>query len=274
MGKHRSGLLFPMLSFLAGTLFAACSGGADQPLQSCPTPNSPGENPQGMGGNTSGGGMTSTSQGAGGNLAQPPENEEESGVADNNFHHPNDSITPLVVDPFQILMERADEGPPELAARYHSCTKLPYSTLGELLKSRGVNLKMGGGAAADLYFNGGDALGVANYAGRLGEASFYSISAATKLFDIFTQAASEIIANIEKMDACKINGVGNPMFDAVTGKCVFHSLSCIMGRAATQEDMDLCNLMVAQANPNDAADKANKQKLAVATILSAAHTCE
>jgi hypothetical protein len=64
------------------------------------------------------------------------------------------------------------------------------------------------------------------------------------------------------------------MFDAGDGSCVRESLSCIMGRPAREEDLILCDLMVAQANPNDMADVARKRVIAVAAFLSAAHTCE
>jgi hypothetical protein len=64
------------------------------------------------------------------------------------------------------------------------------------------------------------------------------------------------------------------MFDAVTGKCKYNALSCVMGRAASDDDMELCNLMVSQANAADPKDLANKRALTVAAFLSAAHTCQ
>lgn len=268
MAKHTSGLFFPVAAFLVGVMFAACSG-ADNQDQVC-DPNATGASTSGSGMGGADGGTT----GGGGDLPAGG-GDEESANADNNFHHPNDAITPGQKDPFEILAERADEGPVEIRSRMHSCTRLPYTSLGSFLASRGVNMANPAvGSAADLYKKGGDALGIAKYDVRQGEASFYTISAAAKVFDIFTQAAAEIIANIENADACKLNGQGKPMFDATTGKCVYTSLSCLMGRPASQEDMDLCNLMISQADPNSPADIANKRKIAVAAFLSAAHTCE
>lgn len=268
MAKHLSGLFFPVAAFMVGVMFAACSGADNQDQACVPGDTTSTTSGSGMGG--ADGGTTSS----GGDLPAGG-GDEESAVGDNNFHHPNDAITPGQKDPFEILTERANEGPPEVRTRYHSCTKLPYTSLGAFLSSRGVNMANPAvGSAADLYKKGGDALGLAKYDVRQGEAAFYTISAAAKVFDIFTQAASEIIANIENADACKLNGVGKPMFDATTGKCVYTSLSCIMGRPASQEDMDLCNLMVSQADPNSQPDITNKQRLAVAAFLSAAHTCE
>jgi hypothetical protein len=201
-------------------------------------------------------------------------------VDGNNFHHPEDPASAGQKNPFEILKERAEEGPPEVRTRLHSCSRIPYTAIGAFLASRGVDLAAVAPAnqpptAGQLYAAAGDSLGAARYDVRQGEASFYTVAAATKLFDIFVQAAPEIIANIESAPACQLSaGVGKPMFDEVTGKCVYNSVSCIMGRPATDDDMELCNLMIAQADPNSPADLANKQRITVAAFLSAAHTCE
>jgi hypothetical protein len=64
------------------------------------------------------------------------------------------------------------------------------------------------------------------------------------------------------------------MFDATTGACVYESLSCIMARPATDDDLTLCNLMLAQAAKGDANDLTTKRNITVAAFLSAANTCE
>jgi hypothetical protein len=124
-------------------------------------------------------------------------------------------------------------------------------------------------SAGVLYKTGGDALGVAKFERREGESHFHTTSGAAKLFDIFMQAAPEIIANIETAPACVVDGVGKPMFDPMDGSCVRDSVTCLMGRPATDDDLLLCNQIAQKAG-----DKIIKQRLAVATILSAAHTCE
>ena len=83
-----------------------------------------------------------------------------------------------------------------------------------------------------------------------------------------------MIANIQNMPACQANGTGKPMFDSTTGDCVFESLSCIMGRPATAQDIKLCNAMLQHAAPGNQADLEIKRKITVAAFLSAAHTCE
>ena len=64
------------------------------------------------------------------------------------------------------------------------------------------------------------------------------------------------------------------MFSPVDGSCVEQSLTCIMGRPATSDDLILCNLMLNQANKADPADVDLKRVITVAAFLSAAHSCE
>ncbi|MEP7124102.1 MAG: hypothetical protein ABJE95_24455 [Byssovorax sp.] len=253
-------------------------------------PNSTGNCSTATSGGTGGSGSMSATTGSGttasssvssgtGTMEMATPGGLTTGKDGNTFDHFNDPGASGAKDPFEILKERAEEGPPEVRTRLHSCTKIPYASLGDFLTSRGVNLKAtsSGGApktAGELYASGTDALGVARFDAREGETYFHTTAGATKLFDIFTQAAPEIIANIQNVDACKINGAGKPMFDAMTGACVYESLSCIMGRPATADDMTLCNLMLAQAAKGDANDLTIKRNITVAAFLSAANTCE
>ncbi len=258
---------------------AACSdSSASGTTGECPPTTSAGGSGQGgtgagssmsQGGGPSGP-TTGTGSGFGGGVDTGADNS-----GNNEFDHMNDPGNSGKKDPFEILKEHADEGPPEIRSRLHGCTKLRYDALGALLSSRGVNLTATGTpkTAGQLYAEGKDALGVAKLDAREAEAYFHTTSGATKLFDIFVQASTEIIANIESAPACQINGVGFPMFDAADGSCVRESLSCVMGRPATDEDLLLCDLMVSQ-NDGTPTDINRKRQIAVAAFLSAAHTCE
>jgi hypothetical protein len=270
----------PGIVFSVAFAFSACGdavvNGADP--GDC-IPGAGGGGPGGTGG--AGGSDTTSSTGTsmsdGGPVSEaPPGGQSTNGSQ--SFDHANDPGESGQKDPFEILKERAEEGPPQIRTRLHSCGKIPYTSLGEFLSSRGVNTKsIQPKSAGLLYQSGGDALGAAKFDAREGERLFNTTAGATKLFDIFVQAAPEIIANITdptKAPACVLNGVSNPMFDPTDGSCVRESLSCIMGRPVREEDLILCDLMVAQAKPNDMADVARKRVLAVAAFLSAAHTCE
>ena len=167
--------------------------------------------------------------------------------------------------------------PLDIASRMHGCQKVGYASLGTFLKGRGVNLALTATppSAGMLYAAATDAFGVPAPDSRLREPSFLTTAGATKLFDIFMQAALEIIPNISDMTkapACTVNGANSAMFDG--GGCVEDSVTCLIGRPATPDDLILCNLILGKADPTNPADVAKKQQIAVASMLSAAHTCE
>ena len=268
---------------LAFGISAACGTGAVDP-QACPdtAATTSGGTGGGTGGSGIGGGGGAPADGgtaSGGGPEAPPGGGPTTGDEDNTFDHFNDPGESGQKDPFEILKERAEEGPPEIRTRLHSCSKITYTALGAFLSSRGVNLAATAAngqppTAGQLYKAGGDALGVARYDAREGETYFHTTAGAAKLFDIFVQAAPEMIAGVQSAPACQLAGAGRPMFDADDGSCVYESLSCIMGRPATEDDMVLCNLMLAEADPASPADLTLKQRITVAAFLSAAHSCE
>lgn len=280
---HLARWAVPGIVFSVAFGFAACTGTKNPIDPGCPTDTGSGGTGGSAGNGGSGAAMTSSGQGgAGGTTTSTTTtgtagagaigDPNASGNEDNTFDHFNDPG-----DPFDILKKQQEEGPPEIRGRLHSCSKVSYSAIGEFLESRGVAIKtppMDPKSAGQLYKQGKESLGVANYDAREAEAYFHTTAGATKLFDIFVQAAPEVIANIDKMPDCQLGGVGKPMFDAVTGECVFESLSCLMGRPAKAEDLKLCNTMIQHAAPGNQADLTIKRNITVAAFLSAAHTCE
>lgn len=128
-----------------------------------------------------------------------------------------------------------------------------------------------------LYQSGVDAFGVPKIDSRQGEKDGHTTASAMRLFDIFIQAAPQIIANIQDPQAapaCVLQGQTHPMFDPLDGSCVEESVSCLLGTPATDDHLLLCNLIVDKANPSDPVDVQKKQYIAVASILAAAHSCE
>ncbi len=131
--------------------------------------------------------------------------------------------------------------------------------------------------ASFLYATGDEAFSVPALDSRLAEKDGHTTASALRLMDIFVQAAPQIIANIgdpAKAPACVIDGKSYPMFDAADNSCVEESVSCIIGSPATEDHMLLCNLIVGKAKPGDAADLQKKKIIAVAALMSAAHSCE
>lgn len=169
----------------------------------------------------------------------------------------------------QIIAEQQAEGEPEVRTRLHSCQKMQIQSLRNLLTSLGVTLANDDSGsnpptASDLLRGGGTALGAANYASRLGEQVFWTASGAAKQFDIFVQAAPEIVANLSSSTACD----GVDLFDA-DDKCVADGITCLLGRPATPDHVALCNNVVESASTIE-----KGKNIAVASILSAEHSCE
>lgn len=193
-----------------------------------------------------------------------------SGDEGNTFDHLGDLSASGYKDPFEVLKARQDEGPPEIRSRLHSCQKLQNTAIRNVLEGFGVDLSATGNppTAGQLINGGGQTLGAANYDSRQGEAITWTSAGAAKLFDIFVQAAPEVIANIETSAQCQIDGVGAPMFDA-DNRCVEDSVTCLIGRPAKAEHLAICDSIV-----ENASDVETGKKIAVAALLSAAHSCE
>ncbi len=131
--------------------------------------------------------------------------------------------------------------------------------------------------AAFLYFTGKDAFEVPRQDSPFPEKDQHSVSSSLKLMDIFIEAAPEVIKNIGdpgKAPACSLGGKNQPMFNPGDGSCVHESVSCLIGRPASDDHMLLCNLILQKANPSDPADVMRKQRIAVATLMTGANLCE
>jgi hypothetical protein len=159
-------------------------------------------------------------------------------------------------------------GSPEVTSRLHSCGKMTVASIGGILASRGLT---GGGTRPAGALSGqaifqqastAPALGGPNYNGRVPEAPFASTSAMAKMFDIFTMASYDAIAPTWTSTACPgVKVVG------ADGKFTKDGLSCLMGKPARDEHLAVANDAIAK-NPTDGA------KIAIAALLSAAHTCQ
>lgn len=198
----------------------------------------------------------------------------------NTFDHNNDpgaadpaANTNGSPEPAQVRVV----GSPEVTSRLHSCGKLSVASIGSILTSRGLTgggTRPQGAQSGQALFgtvqNGvlnpsaqaASALGGANYNGRVPEAPFGSTSAMSKLFDIFTMASYDAVAANWTAPACpsvKVLGAD--------GKFTKDGISCLIGKPATDEHVAIANDAITK-NPTDGA------KLAIAALLSAAHTCQ
>ncbi|MEO7329070.1 MAG: hypothetical protein ABI193_10855, partial [Minicystis sp.] len=157
----------PGLVFSATLAFSACSSSLTSG-ENCATSGSGGGDATATSSTTTGAG--GTDGGTGGGIDSLPGGILTSGKDGNTFDHFNDPGASGQKDPFEILKERAEEGPPEIRTRLHSCTKIPYASLGDFLASRGVDIGSNKAkSAGELYQNGKDAMGFARFDAREGE---------------------------------------------------------------------------------------------------------
>ena len=185
-----------------------------------------------------------------------------SGNEDTTFDHDNDYISP-----WELLDRLTKEGPPRYTSHVHSCSKVRYKTLGNVLSGVGVNTASTTAlSAGDLYRNGFNALGGPNYANRIRENIMITTSGASKEFDIFAAAAPEVIASFAANTVARCPGA--QLFDAAN-TCRPEGISCLIGAPATSRHLDYCNLTVSSASTVDVG-----KRLAVAAMLAAAYTCE
>jgi hypothetical protein len=197
-------------------------------------------------------------------------------AADNNTQHhmqdPNSGDNGLS-DPNSVHADEAQAGSAEVVARLHSCSKITYSAMGNILKNHGVNTGSTAQNSAGLLYKGGaSALGVASYGGRVPEMIIPSTAALSKEFDIMVAASIEIQAAAKagtlNMTAC----TGTQLLDT-SGNFTKDGLSCLMGKPATADHVSIANDAITQAT-GQGLTKDQGQQIAIASILEAAHTCE
>ncbi len=187
-----------------------------------------------------------------------------SGDESTTFDHENDGYSP-----WELIDRLAKEGPPKYTSRVHSCPKVRYATLGNVLRSIGVNTANTTNlSAGQLYTSGYNAMGGASYANRVRENIAVTTSGASREFDIFAAAATEIITALPTLARCQTGGVGAEMFDA-NNQCRADGITCLIGQPALPAHLDFCNLTVTSAS-----DVTVGKRIAVAAILAAAYTCE
>ncbi len=191
----------------------------------------------------------------------PPPGSTVGGTTD-TFDHDNSGISP-----WDLLNRLEIEGPPRFTSHMHSCPKVRYTTLGNVLTDIGVNAANTTSlSAGQLYTSGYNALGGADYANRIRENIGITTSGASREFDIFAAAAPEIINAFASNTIARCPGA--TMFDA-NNQCQPSGIECLIGTTPMTEHLDYCNLTVSSASTVTLG-----KQLAVATLLAAAYTCE
>jgi hypothetical protein len=180
------------------------------------------------------------------------------------FNHDNNAI-----NIWDFVDRLNKEGPVTFSSRMHSCFKVRYTTLGNVLTSVGVDLtRTASSSAAVLYREGMAALGAPDYPNRIRENRAITTAGAARTFDIFLAASDEIIAALPTLPRCRAGGMPAQLFDA-DDHCMIDGITCLIGVPAQQAHVDQCNLAIIHAS-----SPAIGKRLAVALLMAAAYTCE
>jgi hypothetical protein len=203
------------------------------------------------------------------NIPQPPPpTGDTTGGQTTTFDHDNSQI-----NPFDLLARIQQEGPPRYTSHVHSCAKVRYATLGNVLASLGINPANNANnavAAGSLYSSGFNALGGPNYANRIRENILVSTSGASREFDIFAAGAPETLTTLAPNNTfARCPGVQVIDTSTTPATCRADGITCLIGFPATATHLSLCNLSI-----QNASTPAIGQQLAVAAMLAAAYTCE
>jgi hypothetical protein len=190
----------------------------------------------------------------------------------NHYQDPNTGQNGLT-DPSQVAQQTQSAGSVEVVARLHSCSKITYASLGNILTGRGVDLTATDeNSAGNLYTGGQSALGVASYSGRVPEMIIPSTAALSKQFDIMVAAAQEIQSGLQGGTLSTPACTGTQLIDS-SGNFTQDGLTCLMGKPATANHLAIANDAVTEA-VGQGLTQVQGQQLAISAILEAAHTCE
>lgn len=162
---------------------------------------------------------------------------------------------------------------PAEGEKLHSCGKLRYNVLGNILSTRGINITNATvNSTGFLYTRALSAWGVANFPSRVPEATRNSTSGLVFLEDIVLAMADEMLtaANPDGLftaAAC----TGARLFNGTT--CDKDGFACLLGAAPKQGQLDLCNLMV-NDQTTGVTDAPTRKRLAVAALAGTVTTCD
>jgi hypothetical protein len=172
-----------------------------------------------------------------------------------------------VTDPSEVEKLTVAVGSIEVEARLHSCSKITYAALGQLLTSRSVDMtSQSNGSAGSIYQTGVSALGMADYPARVPEMILPTTATESKQMDIFVAAASAISTTTPFAATSGCAGVS--LLDTA-GQFTADGISCLIGKPATAAHVTIANQILSEAP-----DSTTGAQLAISTLLEAAHTCE
>jgi len=168
--------------------------------------------------------------------------------------------------------------PPAEGQTLHSCGKLRFNVLTNILKTRGINVTNATvNSAGALLAKAQPVWGVANFPARVPESIRNTTSGLVSLHDILIAAAEEWVPTVA-MGMMPSDGplmgmacTGAKLFN--NGTCDKDGFACLMGATPSAQQINLCNSMI-----NDTSamvmDPTVKRRLAVASMVGNVTMCD
>ena len=163
---------------------------------------------------------------------------------------------------------------PAVGEKLHSCGKVRFNVLTNILKTRGVNVTNATvNTAGALLAKAQPIWGVPNFPARVPETIRDTTSSLVSLHDVLLAAAEEWVS-MTNMDGAFVAGT-----DCGTAKlfnnntCDKDGFACLMGATPTDDQLNVCLSMITNTSAN-VTDNVVKRRLAVASMVGTVAMCD
>lgn len=198
-----------------------------------------------------------------GSAPQAPQQEE---VPETGFYHDNVFTPANSTDGLQISLN--------LGEKLHSCGKVRFNVLINILKSRGIDVNSSIADSAAVLLNRMQLVaGVANFPARLSETIRNDKSNLFSMHDVLIAAAEEWVPlnNPDGTFAMVTSCFGSKLFE--NNSCDKEGFACLMGATPTQIQLDLCTSMINDTSAG-VTDSLSRRRLAVAAMFGSVAMCD
>jgi hypothetical protein len=166
--------------------------------------------------------------------------------------------------------------PPALGQTLHSCGKVRFNVLTNILKTRGINVtNNAANSAGALLAKSQPVWGVANFPARTAETIRDTTSSLVGLHDILIAAAEEWVttANPDGAFTAAMSPACGTAKLFNNNTCDKDGFACLMGAPPVQRQLDVCNSMINDVTAG-VTDIPTKRRLAIASMVGTVAMCD
>ncbi len=163
--------------------------------------------------------------------------------------------------------------PPAVGEKLHSCGKVRFNVLTNILQTRGINVtNTTANSAGALLAKAQPVWGVPNFPARVAETIRDTTSSLVSLHDVLIAAAEEWVTDTNldgAFAATTACGATAKLFNSNT--CDKDGFACVMGATPSQRQLDVCNNMITDTSVTNAT---TRRRLAVASMVGTVAMCD